>query len=151
MNLKKIPMYSTGENCVFIWKLFNKKTADEYDDMFTSGCNLIVCLNRRLNVGRTSQWSCLFSSLCMSTWSTNKLTHWEFVREVHWKFSRKVSWEFASVVLRIRAESGLRMHTKGILIVSTYFMRFNTIFRDSACIVRVSRHEIDDLLISTYV
>ena len=60
VNLKKIPMYSTGENCVFIWKLFNKRTADEYDDMFTSGCNLIVCfnrrLNRRLNVGRTSQW-----------------------------------------------------------------------------------------------
>ena len=41
MNLKKIPIYSTGENCVFIWKLFNKGTADEYDDMFTSGCNLI--------------------------------------------------------------------------------------------------------------
>ena len=65
MNLKKIPMYCTGENCVFIWKLFNKRTADEYDDMFTSGCNSIVCLNprlnrrlnRRLNVGRTSQWS----------------------------------------------------------------------------------------------
>ena len=37
MNLKKIPMCSTGENCVFIWKLFNKRTADEYDDMFTSG------------------------------------------------------------------------------------------------------------------
>ena len=49
-------MYSTGENCVFIWKLFNKRTADEYDDMFTSGCNLILCLNRRLNVGRTSEW-----------------------------------------------------------------------------------------------
>ena len=57
-------MYSTGENCVFIWKLFNKRTADEYDDMFTLGWNLIVCLNRRLNrtlnrrlnVGRTSQW-----------------------------------------------------------------------------------------------
>ena len=60
VNLKKIPLYSTGENCVLIWKLFNKRTADEYDDMFTSGCNLIVCfnrrLNRRLNVGRTSQW-----------------------------------------------------------------------------------------------
>ena len=24
-------MCSTGENCVFIWKLFNKRTADEYD------------------------------------------------------------------------------------------------------------------------
>ena len=27
-------MYSTGGNCVFIWKLFNKRTADEYDGMF---------------------------------------------------------------------------------------------------------------------
>ena len=45
----KIPMYSTGKNCVFILKLFNKGTADEYDDMFTSGCNSIVCLNRWLN------------------------------------------------------------------------------------------------------
>ena len=35
-------MYSTGENCVFILKLFNKGTPDEYDDMFTSGCNSIV-------------------------------------------------------------------------------------------------------------
>ena len=24
-------MYSTRENCVFIWKLFNNRTADEYD------------------------------------------------------------------------------------------------------------------------
>ena len=32
----KIPIYGTGENCVFILKLFNKGTAHEYDDMFTS-------------------------------------------------------------------------------------------------------------------
>ena len=24
-------MYSTGENCIFVLKLFNKGTADEYD------------------------------------------------------------------------------------------------------------------------
>ena len=47
-------------------KLFNKKeTADEYNDMFMSGCNSIVCLNRRLNrrlnVGRTSQWYILMA------------------------------------------------------------------------------------------
>ena len=41
-------MYSTGENCIFILNLFNKGTADKYD-MFTSGCNSIVRLNRRLN------------------------------------------------------------------------------------------------------
>ena len=45
-------------------KLFNiEKTADEYDDM--SGCNSIVCLNRRLNrrlnVGCTSQWFILMA------------------------------------------------------------------------------------------
>ena len=64
-----IPMYSTGENCVFILKIFNKETADEYDDIFMSGCNSIVCLNRalirqlnrRLNVGRTSQWYILMA------------------------------------------------------------------------------------------
>ena len=36
-----MPMYITGENCIFILK----GTADEYDDKFTSGCNSIVCLN----------------------------------------------------------------------------------------------------------
>ena len=55
----KIPLYSTGENCVFKLKLFNEVTTDEYD-MFTSGCNSIVCLNRRLNVGHTSQRSFTF-------------------------------------------------------------------------------------------
>ena len=55
-------LYTAPEKIVFLYcKLFNKKeTADEYDDMFMSGCNSIVCLNRRLNrrlnVGRTSQW-----------------------------------------------------------------------------------------------
>ena len=35
-----IPIYSTGENCVFILQIVNKtETADEYDDMFTSGYN----------------------------------------------------------------------------------------------------------------
>ena len=47
-------------------KLFNKEErADEYDDMFMSECNSIVCLNRRLNrrlnVGRTSQWYILMA------------------------------------------------------------------------------------------
>ena len=70
MDIKNIPIYSTRENCVFIWKLFNNRTADGYDDMFTSGCNLIVCLNRRLNrrlnVGRISQWY----RVCSSTFFT---------------------------------------------------------------------------------
>ena len=38
-----------------------EETADEYDDMFMSGYNSIVCLNRRLNVGRTSQWYILMA------------------------------------------------------------------------------------------
>ena len=42
----KIRKYNTGENCIFILKLFNKGTVDEYD-MFTLGCNSIVRLNRR--------------------------------------------------------------------------------------------------------
>ena len=29
-------MYSTGENCAVIWKLFNKRTADDYDNLFES-------------------------------------------------------------------------------------------------------------------
>ena len=42
-----------------------EETADEYDDMFMSGYNSIVCLNgrlnRRLDVGRTSQWYILMA------------------------------------------------------------------------------------------
>ena len=44
-----------------------EETADEYDDMFMSGCDSIVCLclnrrlNRRLNQRRTSQWYILMA------------------------------------------------------------------------------------------
>ena len=52
-------LYTAPEKIVFLYlKLFNKEeTADEYDDMFTSGCNSIVCLNRRLNqrLNRTTE------------------------------------------------------------------------------------------------
>ena len=49
VNLIKF-LCTAPEKIVF---LYWKGTADEYDDKFTSGCNSIVCLNRRLNVGRT--------------------------------------------------------------------------------------------------
>ena len=47
MNLTKF-LCTAPKKIVFLYqKLLNKGTTDEYDDMFTSGCNWIVCLNRR--------------------------------------------------------------------------------------------------------
>ena len=69
-------LYSSGENCIFILKLFNR-TADEYDDLFTSGCNSIVCLNRWLNRRLTERVATWWGVLHTGS-TTAGAVHWMF-------------------------------------------------------------------------